>query len=32
MCFGADVFDPLTLTQEAEREMSVDDIYSSLKD
>ena len=32
MCFDADVFNPLTLTEEAEREISVKDICGSLKE
>jgi len=32
MCFGADVFNPFTFTQEAEREISVEDICGSLKE
>lgn len=32
MCFGADVFDPLTFTEEAEREIGVEDVCGSLKE
>ena len=32
MCFDADVFNPLTFTEEAEREISVKDICGSLKE
>ena len=30
MCFDADVFNPLTFTEEAEREINVKDIFGSL--
>ena len=32
MCFDADVFNPLTFTEEAEREISVKDTCHSLKE
>ena len=32
MCFDADVFNPLTFTEEAEREISVKDICGSLRE
>ena len=32
MCFDADVFNPLTFTEEAEREISVKDTCGSLKE
>ena len=32
MCFDADVFNPLTFTEEAEREISVKNICGSLKE